>query len=142
MKHSWIVIAMLFALYASSLIGSAQTPTPANSPAGKWQVTMVPNAPWVFEFTVDGTNLLGTIRQSGAANDPVTITDGKISGTTLSFKVKSPDGVRTITFTGRVNGNEISFVRQIAIPAAGSRGGNDLFGALAALQFVAQRARQ
>jgi|GEM_PF-4233631 len=131
------------ALYFAAvfLVVAAQAPAPAIAPAGRWQVAMVPNAPWVFEFTVDGSTLSGTIRQSGAENSPVPITDGKVSGTTITFKVKSPDGGRLITFNGRFTDREISFVRQIAIVTGGSRGGNDLFGYSSALQFVAQRPR-
>ena len=123
------------------VIGQAPAPAPTGGPAGRWQVTAVPNAPWLFEFTVDGSVLQGTIRQGGAQGSPVTITDGKIDGTTIVFKVKTPDGQRSISFNGRVNVNEISFVRTITILAGGTRGGNDLFGASAALQFIAQRAR-
>ncbi|HLQ77078.1 MAG TPA: hypothetical protein VK210_06970 [Terriglobia bacterium] len=131
------ILLFLAVWISAAALAVAQT----NSPAGKWQVTMVPNAPWVFEFTAQSNELSGTIRQSGAQNTPISITDGKISGTTFRFTVKSPDGQRTITFIGRVNGNEISFVRQITILAGGSGGGNDLFGTGAALQFVARRAR-
>jgi hypothetical protein len=38
----------------------------------------------------------------------------------------SPDGERTITFRGRVDGDEISFTREITVLDGGSRGGNDL----------------
>jgi hypothetical protein len=44
-----------------------------------------------------------------------------------------------IAFTGRINGNEISFVREISLLAGGSRGGNDLYGGSAPLQFIANR---
>jgi len=53
--------------------------------------------------------------------------------------VLSPDAERIIAFRGRVSGNEISFVRQITPLENGSRGGNDLYGASAPLQFVATR---
>ena len=134
MRMNRILLSITLWIAATAMV-IAQT----TAPVGKWQVTAVPNTPWVFEFTAEGTALHGTIRQSGAQNTPVTITDGKISGTTFTFKVKSPDGERSITFNGRVNGNEISFVRQITILTGGSRGGNDLFGYGAALQFVAKR---
>jgi hypothetical protein len=109
--------------------------------AGKWLVTSVPYEPWTFEFTSDGTSLNGTIRQGGNSGSPVTIAAGKIDGTTISFKVLSPDAERLITFRGRVNRDEISIVRQIDVLPGGTRGGNDLYGASAALQFVARRAR-
>lgn len=132
-------------LFVALVMAQAPVPATPSGPAGRWQVTAVPSAPWIFEFTVagttDGTTLQGTIRQGGAQGTPVAITDGKINGTTITFKVKTPDGGRSITFNGRVNVNEISFVRTITVLAGGTRGGNDLFGASAALQFIAQRAK-
>jgi hypothetical protein len=106
---------------------------------GRWQATGVAGGPWIFEFKVDGANLTGTVRQTGNPTAPVNIAGGKVDGTTISFVALSPDAQRTITFRGRVNGNEISFVRQIAELPGGNRGGNDLFGASASLQFVARR---
>jgi hypothetical protein len=117
----------------------ASTPVAAG-PAGRWQTTTVPNAPWTFEFTVAGTLLTGTIQQNGTPSSPMSITAGKVDGTTISFKVLSPDAERMIAFNGRVNGNEISFVREITPLAGGSRGGNDLYGGSAPLQFIANRA--
>ncbi len=121
-------------------------PAPALAgPAGRWRATAVPNAPWTFEFAVAGTSLTGTVQQGGASStgltgNPVSIAAGKVDGTTISFKVLSPDAERMITFNGRVSGNEISFVRQITVVADGTRGGNDLYGGLAPLQFIANRA--
>lgn len=105
----------------------------------RWQARNVPNAPWVFEFTIVGTAMIGTVRQGGAPREPVTIAAGKTEGANLSFKVLSPDGERTITFRGRVNGDEISFTREIKVLKGGSRGGNDLYGGSAPLQFIANR---
>jgi hypothetical protein len=121
--------------------GAATAPVSGQvtGPAGRWRVTAVPNAPWTFEFAVVGEALTGTVQQGGTASMPVSITGGKASETTVSFKVLSPDGERIITFSGRVSGNEISFVRQITALVDGSRGGNDLYGGSAPLQFVASR---
>ena len=116
----------------------APAPTPGG-PAGRWQAASVPNGPWTFEFQVAGTSLTGTVQQGGASI-PVTIAGGTAGSTAISFKVLSPDGERVVAFNGRVTGNEISFVRQITPLAGGTRGGNDLFGGSAPLQFVANRA--
>ena len=139
---SLAVSLLLLTVFASPSVCAAQSGAAgANDLAGRWQVAEVPNAPWVFEFTGGSLSLSGSIRQSAGQTDPVSIAAGKIDGTTVSFKVLSPDGGRLITFRGRVSGNEISFVRQIDVLPGGSRGGNDLYGASAALQFVAKRAR-
>jgi len=118
---------------------AAPPPTAATGPVGRWQTTQVANGPWVFNLTPNGSALTGTIQQSGRDSNPVSIAAGKIDGTTISFKVLSPDGERIITFHGRINGREISFVRQIDVLAGGTPGGNDLFGGSAPLQFVAVR---
>jgi hypothetical protein len=125
----------------ASAVPSANAPAVAPNGANleRWQATNVPNAPWMFEFTIAGTTMVGTVRQSGAPREAVTIAAGKTEGSNLSFKVLSPDGERVIAFTGQINGNQISFVRQITPLAGGSRGGNDLYGGLAPLQFVANR---
>jgi hypothetical protein len=118
---------------------AAPASTSDTGASGRWQTTGLPSAPWTFEFTVNGTSLTGTAQQTAAPSGPVTIAGGKVSGTTISFKVLSPDAERTISFTGRVNGNNISFVREITPLPGGGRGGTDLFGAGAPLQFVATR---
>ena len=53
-----------------------------------------------------------------------------------------PDGERILTFHGEVNGNEISFIREITVLDGGSRGRNGLYGGATALGFVAKRAAQ
>lgn len=114
------------------------SPLPSG-PSGRWEAAGLPSAPWTFEFTVNGTSLTGTAQQAAAPSGPVTIAGGTVSGTTITFKVLSPDAERTISFTGRINGNNISFVREITPLPGGGRGGTDLFGAGAPLQFVATR---
>jgi len=109
------------------------------APGERWQVTGVPNAPWTFEFTVAGTLLTGTISQAGSPAAPVSIAGGKSDGTVISFKVLSPDGERVIAFNGRINGMVMAVEREITPLADGTRGGNDLYGELAPLQFTANR---
>jgi len=115
---------------------------PTNSPDGRWTATGVGGAPWTFEFTSDRTTLNGSVRQNVAPDAPTAIADGKIEGTRITFKITSADGARTITFLGRVHAGEISFVRTFDVKPGASRGGNDLYGALSSLQFVAKRAAQ
>ena len=115
---------------------------PTNSPDGRWTATAAGAGPWTFEFKSDGATLMGSVRQNGPPEAPIAIADGKIDGTRITFKVTSPDGARTITFLGRVNAGEISFVRQFDIKPGASLGGNDLYGALSSMQFVAKLATQ
>ena len=120
----------------------ARVPAPVAAapagPAGIWQASSVPSGPWTFDLRMAGNSLGGTVQQ-GTSAAPVSIAGGKVSAAAISFKVLSPDGERIVTFSGRVSGNEISFVRQITPLAGGTRGGNDLFGGSAPLQFVANR---
>jgi hypothetical protein len=115
---------------------------PTNSPDGRWIAIAVGGGPWTFEFKSDGVVLNGSVRQSASPDGPIAIADGRIDGTRITFRVMSPDGARTITFVGRVNAGEISFVRQFGIERGASSGSNDLYGPLSALQFVAKRVAQ
>jgi hypothetical protein len=117
--------------------GATDSSPAATGPAGRWQSAPA-GAMWIFDLAVNGTTLTGSIRQ-GAQGEPVTISAGKIDGNTIAFQVLSPDGERTITFRGRVYRNELSFVREIKVLAGGTRGGNDLYGGSAPLQFIARR---
>ena len=56
-----------------------------------------------FTFKQDGTKLTGTVQ--GAQGDPIAISEGKVDGDKISFKV-SFNGM-TITHEGTVNGDEI-----------------------------------
>jgi hypothetical protein len=60
-----------------------------------------------FTFKVEGDKLTGTIvDQRGSTN----ISDGKVSGDTITFSYESPRGKRTVT--GTVTGNEIKLKRE------------------------------
>lgn len=66
----------------------------------------------VFTFKADGATLTGTVsgRQGG---QEMPITEGKISGDTISFVVTMERGGNTIkwTYTGTVSGDEIKMKR-------------------------------
>jgi Amidohydrolase family len=102
--------------------------------AGTWATDFQGQAS--VDLTADGTKLTGTIKGSAATAQ---IFDGRIDGNTMTFKVKSPDGDRTVTFTGTVSGNEIDFTRDVEVVAGGGPGGLGLFGALGPRRFSASR---
>jgi hypothetical protein len=85
----------------------------ATGPSGRWQTTGLPSAPWTFEFTVNGTSLTGTAQQTAAPSGPVTIAGGKVSGTTIFFKVLVPMPNGRL-LTGRVNGTTFPCARNHA----------------------------
>jgi hypothetical protein len=107
--------------------------------SGTWQTTDIPGGPWVFEFTPSGTIVTGTVRQIAPQPNPMSLAAGRIDAATLSFRVLSPDGERIINFRGQLNGNEISFVRDVDVLAEGTQGDNDLYGSTAPMRFVARR---
>ena len=65
-----------------------------------------------FTFKVDGAKLTGTM--TGGQGQEVAISDGKVSGDTLSFTVTMERGGNTIkqSYTGKVVGAEIQFKRE------------------------------
>ena len=71
---------------------------------------------------------------------PIVIYDGKVDSDTISFKLKTPDGGRIITVTGKLTGDEISFARDVEVLPGGTPGGAFVFGAGGARNFVARRA--
>lgn len=60
-----------------------------------------------FTFKVDGDKLTGTMEDGRGSNN---LTDGKVSGDTVSFSVETQRGKRT--YSGTVAGSEINFKRE------------------------------
>jgi hypothetical protein len=101
-------------VFALCLIFSFLTITWAADVTGKW-VAQVParegqTRETTFNFKVEGEKLTGTM--SGNQGE-VQISDGKVSGDDISFKVKVSfnDNEFTFLFTGKVSGDEIKFTR-------------------------------
>jgi Domain of unknown function (DUF3471)/WD40-like Beta Propeller Repeat len=129
MKTVSLVLLFLFA---------ALVPTHAQSTlTGTWQTEVPSGGLWTVELRLDGDNLTGTVGMG--VGDPVEIYEGKIEGNTVVFKCTSPDGDRTITFTGKVNGGEIAFTRDVQVHAGGNPLGNGIFGGSTVRQFTAKR---
>jgi hypothetical protein len=97
-----------------SIIIAAMTIAWAADVTGKW-VAQVPGRDGqtretTFNFKVEGDKLTGTM--SGFQGE-TPISDGKISGDDISFKVKLSfnNNEVTLLFTGKVSGDEIKFTR-------------------------------
>jgi hypothetical protein len=94
--------------------------------------------------------LSGTVQQGARASSgrtrltmPAPIYDGGIDGNKITFKCQDPwSHDRTITFTGIVNGDMITFTRTVMVKPGGDPGGNGIFGASGAAEFTAQRVVQ
>jgi len=116
-------LCLLFALFA--VVACAADVT------GKW-VAQVPGREGqtretTFNFKADGDKLTGNMTGPGGQETP--ISDGKISGDTISFVVTLERGGNTMKFnyTGKVAGDEIQMKRE------GSQG--------QPREFVAKRAK-
>lgn len=90
-----------------------------------------------FELQVDGSKVTGSY---SARNAQVFDTyDGLVDGNTISFKIKSPEGTRTISFTGTLEGDQISFRRDVVVAPGGRTGGAYIWGSGGPKTFSAAR---
>lgn len=118
-------------IFVATLLVAVAMVAAAADITGKW-TAQIPSRSGqaretTFTFKVDGDRLTGTM--SGGQGRETAISDGKVSGDTVSFTVTSERGGNTTkqTYTGKVVGDEIQFKRE------GGQG--------AAREFVAKRAR-
>jgi hypothetical protein len=112
---------------------------------GRWESLQWNLDIWYLNLTSSGSQLSGPAgvlagapeRQAMSNMRP--IYDGKIEGNTISFKAKSQDNVRTMTFVGKAQGDEIVLSRGVELPSGGAVGLNVIFGVYAPNSFVARR---
>ena len=130
------VLAILFATCALTY---AQTGP--SGVTGTWQTESVctRGCDWMVALRADGPKLTGAARSCASA--PIEISEGRIDGNTITFKCNSADGGRTITFTGRINGEVIAFEWEIQVHEGGSPPApeNGMFGGSAPRRFTAKR---
>ena len=102
---------------------------------GVWEAE-IPNAPRPVSFGLrtDGTSVTGTLDFQA-----LEVFGGSMRSGTLRFSLKSPDGLRTITFTGELRADEILFTRDIEVPDGTPLGGSWIFGANGVKTFTAVR---
>jgi hypothetical protein len=123
-----------------------------NAAVGTWIADEVAYAPWTITLAVDEGKVTGTVSQSSTdfmhqrhtdITGPVEIYDGFVERDVVSFKCNSPDGGdRTMLFTGKIEGNEIDFTRQVKLRPGGNPGDDGIFGLAGAAHFTATRAQQ
>ena len=122
------------------LFFTINVPDGARTPfAGAWDAAY-PNAPRPFNFALSIARgaVTGNVTAGGGALT-LPILEGTADERTITFKVNSPDGGRTLTFTGTLDGDRISFVRDVVVPPGGDPGGAALWGVSGARTFTAQR---
>ena len=117
-----VVLSLLLAVSIGALAADVTGKWTAQVPGRSGQARET-----TFNLKVDGSNLTGTVSTGQGQEAP--ITDGKVSGDTLSFTVTVERGGNTIkqSYTGKVVGDEIQFKRE------GGQG--------PAREFTAKRAR-
>jgi len=99
-----MVLVVTFALCAGVAL--------AADPSGVWKASMPGRDGGTMEMTftlkAEGEKVTGTV---GSQWGDTEITEGKVAGDTVSFKVKREFGGNqmTITYTGKVAGSEIQF---------------------------------
>jgi hypothetical protein len=114
---------------------------------GAWKAEEgVAFAPWTFTLKAEGAKVTGTVRQGGASGTTTTslteataIYDGAIDGNNVAFKCDSPDGGRTIAFSGVIAGDVITFTREVKVQPGGYPGMSGIYGASGATHFTAKR---
>ena len=116
------------------------------SVTGTWKVEEVAFAPWTFTLKAEGAKVTGTVSQGGSSGAMTTtltgataIYDGAFEGNKVSFKCDSPDGGRTVSFSGVVAGDIITFTRQVKVEPGRFPGMNGIYGASGATHFTAKR---
>ena len=115
-------------LLVLATVGSAGAQSPFT---GTW-VTHNFGEANVIDLRVDGNRVTGTISQPGTA---YVIVDGTASDNTVSFRAGG--GNRIATFTGRVEGERITFTRTVQVLRL--PGGAGIFGTGGPMEFVAAR---
>jgi len=115
---------------------------------GKWESVQWNLDVWVLELKSTKTTLTGTVSvipgaERSTASGPMEIYDGKIDVKGIEFKVKSPDGMRVIRFSGFEVRNEIKLTRTVELlrPDA-DPGANDIFGKSGPAEFVVKKLSQ
>src|SRR5688500_11923513 len=112
-----------------ALVSSAQAQSPFT---GTWVTHNFGDGGNVIDLRVDGTRVTGTLSQPAAVYQ---IVDGTVSGNTVTFK--SGGGNRLGTYTGRVEGDRITFTRVMQVLRLA--GGAGIFGTGGPMEFVATR---
>jgi hypothetical protein len=118
-------LALVAAMLSTTVLASSQTSTQSPAAAGVTGTWTVPDTPWSMVLKQDGVTVSGKVMQGAQEAE---IYDGKMEGTTVSFKFKSPDQARTITLVGKVSEDDIAFIRTVEVKEGGAPGGAALFG--------------
>jgi predicted aspartyl protease len=111
-------------------------------PTGTWLVEGDGTSfPWTVALRVDGPVLTGTVKTCASTQMSLEIYDGRVDGNTIAFKCKSADGNRTISLTGQLRGDEITFTWEKQVQGNNAFPRDGMFGEAAQPRFTAKRVR-
>jgi hypothetical protein len=117
--------------------GAAQAGTAPTGIAGTWRFEAEQDS-WTATLKAEGSKLTGTVTSCASNRVAIDIFEGQVDGNAITFKCKSLNGVRTLTFTGKVSGDEIAVTWEQA--GAGGNGADAfIFGESAPRQFTLKR---
>jgi hypothetical protein len=126
------VATILGTLFVGTVPLLAQVP-PAGV-AGTWEVE---DTPFSIVLDVKDGAVSGQLVQNA---NKTAIAEGTVSGDTVTFRATSPDGARTVTFVGKLTGDEMLFTREVEMREGAPLGGAGLMGANGPTEFRARRA--
>jgi hypothetical protein len=124
------------------LLATCATTYAQTGPTGTWRVEAGSQSGWEVFLRADAQKLTGLVNYCATAlPQRADIYDGNIAGNTITLKCTSPDRDRTMTFTGRIKGDEITFTweRRVRDGGRDNAAVDKRFGASAPLQFTAKR---
>lgn len=134
-----IQVAILFAISVVTL-----SPQARPEPQGSWlKAATPPILRWELVLREDGPGrLVGAVSSCSSVQGAFEIVEGKIDGNTITFKCRSEDGLRTMSFRGVISGEEIVLTWEKQVQGGDTNGGRrfrDGFDDSAAGQFTVVR---
>ena len=109
---------------------------------GIWRVEGVgAEFPWYLDLRVDGREVTGTVTSCASRRALIGIYDVLAEGDEITFKCISLDSDRVLTFTGRLDGDELALAWEKQVREGALRDGRDpaLFGDSAPAHLIAKR---
>jgi alcohol dehydrogenase (cytochrome c) len=126
----------LMTLFTACVSVSAQI-----QPTGTWRAQITdPQLQWEVVLRADGHNLFGAVYSCASRYGAREIFDGQTDGNAITFKCRNEDGKRTITFAGRINGDNIVFTWTLQVEEGDNApAGDGIFAASEPRRFTANR---
>jgi pimeloyl-ACP methyl ester carboxylesterase len=112
---------------------------PRTDITGTWEAWVPgPQIVTTIELRIEGAAITGAIIQP---RNTTPILDGRFERGTMTFTATSATGDRTVSLRGTVSGDEIHFIRDLAVRPGGDPGGEGMYGIRGPQTFVAKQRR-